>query len=71
MLAREVWKVIVIRASEFELSPSLGVSSFRSSQFRSFPRSVWERIASEALPQRAGGACKTVRYEAEPRNESN
>ena len=29
-----------------------------------------EWTAPEALPQRAGGDCKTVRYEAEPLNES-
>ena len=38
-------------------------------ELHSFPGSAWERTAPEALPPRAGGACKTVRYEAEPRNE--
>ena len=40
-------------------------------QFCSFPGSACERTVREAVPQRAGGAWKTERYEAETRNKSN
>ena len=34
-----------------------------------FPGSAWEHTASEAPPQKAGGACKALRSQAEPGNE--
>ena len=34
-----------------------------------FPGSAWEHTASEALPRKAGGACKALRSQTEPGNE--
>ena len=39
--------------------------------FRSFPSSLWDRTVHEALSNRLGGTCQTIRYEAKPHNKPN